>query len=109
MCPSTIRELKVIVDFRKVVLLLKFKLICFVMILPISLKSRSCKNDHILFNVGTSRLEARTIRLVNRIPSLIEESKFISENMPPNEMSFIVKFCFKHNQFHVFQNFYINS
>ena len=58
MCPSTIRELKVIVYFRKVFLLSKFKLICFVTILSISLKSRSCKNDHILFNVGTSSLEA---------------------------------------------------
>ena len=37
----------------------KFKLICFVTILSISLKSRSCKNDHILFNVGISILEAR--------------------------------------------------
>jgi hypothetical protein len=59
MCPSTIRELKVIVYFRKVFLLSKFKLICFVTILSISLKSRSCKNDHILFNVGISILEAR--------------------------------------------------
>ena len=65
MCPSTIRKLKAIVDFHKVFLLSKFKLICFVTILPISLKSRSCKNYHILFNVGTSNLETRNIRLVN--------------------------------------------
>ena len=85
MCPSTIRKLKAIVDFRKVFLLSKFKSICFATILPISLKSRSCKKDYILFNVpGTSILEARNIRLVNINPSIIEESKFISENMPPN-------------------------
>jgi hypothetical protein len=29
--------------------------------------SRSCKNDHIIFNVGTPSLEARNIRLVNII------------------------------------------
>jgi hypothetical protein len=33
----------------------KFNSICFVAILSISLKSRTCKNDHILFNVGTSK------------------------------------------------------
>ena len=32
-----------------------------------SLISRSCKNDHIIFNVGTMSLEARNIRLVNII------------------------------------------
>jgi hypothetical protein len=50
-----------------------------------SLISRSCKNDHIIFNVGTpSCLEARNIRLVNIITYIIEESKLISENMSPN-------------------------
>ena len=42
------------------------------------------KNDHIIFNVGTPRLEARNIRLVNIITYIIEESKLISENMSPN-------------------------
>jgi hypothetical protein len=37
--------------------------------------SRACRNDHVIFNVGTPRLEARNIRLVNRITSIIEESK----------------------------------
>jgi hypothetical protein len=46
--------------------------------------SRSCKNDHIIFNVGTPNLEARNIRLVNIITYIIEESKLISENMSPN-------------------------
>ena len=49
-----------------------------------SLISRSCKNDHIIFNVGTASLEARNIRLVNIITYIIEESKLISENMSPN-------------------------
>jgi hypothetical protein len=49
-----------------------------------SLISRSCKNDHIIFNVGTLSLEARNIRLVNIITYIIEESKLISENMSPN-------------------------
>ena len=66
MCPSTIRKLKAVVDFRKVFLLSKCKLICFVTILPISLKSWSCKHYHILFNMGTSSLETRNIKLVNR-------------------------------------------
>jgi hypothetical protein len=69
---------------------------------------RSCKNDHIIFNVGTPNLEARNIRLVNIITSIsiIEESKLISENMSPNrQMSFNVKLCVKHHQFHVFQTF----
>jgi hypothetical protein len=42
------------------------------------------ENDHIIFNVETSRLEARNIRLVNIITYIIEESKLISENMSPN-------------------------
>jgi hypothetical protein len=48
-------------------LLSKFKYFCFVTILNMSLVSRSCKNDHIIFNVGTPSLEARNIRLVNII------------------------------------------
>ena len=70
--------------FRKVFLLSKFKHFCFVTILDMSLISRSCKNDHIIFNVGTPSLEARNIRLVNIITYIIEESKLISENMSPN-------------------------
>jgi hypothetical protein len=82
MCPSMIRKLKVIVYFRlKVFLLSKFKYFCFVTILDMSLISRSCRNDHIIFNVGTPRLEARNVRLVNIITYIIEESKLISENM----------------------------
>jgi hypothetical protein len=85
MCPSMIRKLKVIiVYFRKVFLLSKFKYFCFVTILDMSLISRSCKNYHIVFNVGTPSLEARNIRLVNIITYIIEESKLISENMSPN-------------------------
>ena len=103
MCPSMIRKLKVIVYFRKVFLLSKFKYFCFVTILDMSLISRSCKNDHIIFNVGTPSLEARNIRLVNIITYIIEESKLISENC--RQMSFIVKFCVTRHQFHVFQTF----
>jgi hypothetical protein len=61
MCPSMIRKLKVIVYFRKVFLLSKFKYFCFVTNLDMSLISRSCKNDHIIFNVETPSLEARNI------------------------------------------------
>jgi hypothetical protein len=48
--------------------------------------SRSCKNDHIIFIVGTPSLEARNVRLDNiiLITSIIEEFKLISENMSPN-------------------------
>jgi hypothetical protein len=84
MCPSINRKLKVIVYFRKVFLLPKFKYFCFVTILNMSLISRSCKNDHIILNVGTPSLEARNIRLVNIITYIVEESKLISENMSPN-------------------------
>ena len=84
MSVKMIRKLKVIVYFRKVFLLSKFKYFCFVAILDMSLISRSCKNDHIIFNVGTPSLEARNIRLVNIITFIIEESKLISENMSPN-------------------------
>jgi hypothetical protein len=83
-CPSMIRKLNVIAYFRKVFLLSKFKYFCFVTILDMFLISRSCKNDHIIFNVGTPSLEARNIRLVNIITYIIEESKLISENMSPN-------------------------
>ena len=64
MCPSMIRKLKVtgIVYFRKVFLLTKFKYFCFVTILDMSLILRSCKNDHIIFNMGTPSLEARNIK-----------------------------------------------
>jgi hypothetical protein len=65
---------EVIVYFRKVFLLSKFKYFCFVAILEMSLISRWCKNDHIIFNVGTPSLEARNIRLVNIITYIIEES-----------------------------------
>jgi hypothetical protein len=84
MCPSMTRKFKVIVYFRKVFLLSKFKYVCFVTILDMSLISRLCKNDHIIFNVGTASLEARNIRLVNIIIYIIEESKLISENMSAN-------------------------
>jgi hypothetical protein len=67
MCSSMIRKLKVIVYIREVFLLSKFKYFCFLTILDMSLISRSCKNDHIIFNVGTPSLEARHIRLVNII------------------------------------------
>ena len=62
----------------------KIQIFLFVTILDMSLISRSCKNDHIIFNVGTMSLEARNIRLVNIITYIIEESKLISENMSPN-------------------------
>ena len=84
MCPSMIRKLKVIVYFLKVFLLSKLKYFCFVTILDMSLISRACKNDHIIFNVETPSLEARNIRLVNIITYIIEESKLIAENMSPN-------------------------
>ena len=50
--------------------------------------SRSCKNDYIILNVGTPSKEARNIRLVNIITSIIEESNLISENMSPNVIHF---------------------
>ena len=84
MCPSMIRKLKVNVYFRKVFLPSKFKYFCFLTILDMSLISRSYKNDHIIFNVGTPSLETRNIRLVNIITYVIEESKLISENMSAN-------------------------
>ena len=76
MCPSMIRKLKVIDYFRKVFLLSKFKYFCFVTILDMSLISRSCKNGHIIFNVGTPSF--------NIITYIIEASKLISQNMSPN-------------------------
>jgi hypothetical protein len=62
----------------------KIQIFVFCNDLDMSLISRSCKNDHIIFNVGTPSLEARNIRLVNIITYIIEESKLISENMSPN-------------------------
>ena len=50
----------------------------------ISLKSRACKNYHFIFSVGTSSLESRNIKLVNRITFIIEESKFIKKHVPSN-------------------------
>ena len=102
MCPSMIR--KVIVYFRKVFLLSKFKYFCFVTILDMALISRSYKNDHIIFNVGTPSLEARNIKLVNIITYIIEESKLISENMSPN-----VNFVSHATSFMYFRHFYIDS
>jgi hypothetical protein len=61
MCPSMIRKLKVMVYFLKVFLLSKFKYFCFITILDMSLISRSYKNDHIIFNVGTPSLEAQAL------------------------------------------------
>jgi hypothetical protein len=43
------------------------------------LKSGGCKSYHFVFNVGISSIEARNIRLVNIIASMIEESKLISK------------------------------
>jgi hypothetical protein len=57
-------------------------------ILDMSLISRSCKNDHIIFNVGTASLEARNIRLVNIITYIIEESKLISAHIKYNMIIF---------------------
>ena len=62
----------------------KIQIFLFVTILDMSLISRSCKNYHIILNVGFPSLEARNIRLVNIITYIIEESKLISENMSPN-------------------------
>ena len=100
MCPSMIRKLKVIVYFRKVFLLSKFKYFCFVTILDMSLISRSCKNDHIIFNVGTMSLEARNIRLVDRIIHLWMSNPnwFKKILWVWRQMSFIVKFCVKNKQ-----------
>jgi hypothetical protein len=68
---------------------LKIKLNMMNIILDLSLISRSCKNDHIIFNVGTPSLETRNIRLVNIITYIIEESELISENMSPNNFHMI--------------------
>jgi hypothetical protein len=45
-------------------------------------------NDHSVFNMGTSNLEAGNIRLVNRITSMLEQSTLISENMSPNVLHY---------------------
>jgi len=64
----------------------------FVCKLAISLKSSACKNDHFVFNVENPSLEARNIRLVNRITCICDQGiKIDFRNKPPN-MSFIVKF-----------------
>jgi hypothetical protein len=39
------------------------------------------------------------------IVSVIEESSFISETLPPNLIHYQIKFCVKIDQFHVFQTF----
>ena len=108
MCPSMIRKLKVIVYFRQVFLLSKFKYFCFVTILDMS---RSCKNDDIIFNVGTPSLEARNIWLVNIITYIIEESKLISENMSPNHRKChsLLNFVSHATSFMYFRHFYIDS
>ena len=46
-----------------------------------------------------------TPRLVMYIVSVIEESSFISETLPPNLIHYQIKFCVKIDQFHVFQTF----
>ena len=111
MCPSMIRKLKIksYCLFRKVFLLSKFKYFCFVTILDMFLISRSCKNDHIIFNVGTPSLEARNIRLVNIITCIIEESKLISENMSPNVIHSLLNFVSHATSFMYFRHFYIDS
>ena len=103
-----IRKLKVIVYFRKVFLLSKFKYFCFVTILGMSLISRSCKNDHIIFNVGTPSLEARNIWLVNIITYIIEESKLISEKYVAKCHS-LLNFVSHITSFVYFRHFYIDS
>jgi hypothetical protein len=74
-----------------------------------SLISQSCKNDHIIFNVGTPSLEARNIRLVNIITYIIEESKLISENMSPNKCISLLNFVSHATNFIYFRHFYIDS
>jgi hypothetical protein len=50
-----------------------------------SLISRSCKNDHIIFNVGTPSLEARNIRIVNIITRDIKDmSKIVTKQKDLN-------------------------
>ena len=72
------------------------------MILTISLRRVHAQNNHFVLNVETSGIEVRNIRLVYRITSIymIEKSKMISENVPPNVIF---------RQFLIFQTFYINS
>ena len=76
-CPSMIRKLKVLFISQSFSSF-KIQILFFLTILDMSLISRSCKNDHIIFNVGTPSLEAKNIRLVNIITYIIEESKLIS-------------------------------
>jgi hypothetical protein len=60
-------------------------------------------NDHIIFNVGTPSIEARNIRLVNIITSIIEESKLISE------CHSLLNFVSHASSFMYFRHFYIDS
>jgi hypothetical protein len=52
------------------------------------LNLRAYKNDHIIFNVGTSSLEARNIRFVNSNSSRFQESKLIPASWPQNIIRF---------------------
>ena len=88
----------------KLFLLPKIKSFRFVTIVAFSLKLWACKNDHFLFNIGISNLETRSIRLINRITSIIEESKLISENIPANVIH-CYQLCVKHQEFHIYQTF----
>ena len=113
MCPSMIRKLKLIVYFRKVFLLSKFKYVCFVTILDMSLISRSCKNDHIIFNVGTPSLEAINIRLVNIITYIIEESYILNHFQKIcrqiGKCHSLLNFVSHATSFMYFRHFYIDS
>ena len=72
--------------------------------------SRWCKNDHIIFNVGTPSLEARNIRLVNIITYIIEESKLISENTyDVAKCHSLLNFVSHATSFMYFRHFYIDS
>ena len=67
MCLSTIRELKVIVDLHKVFLLPKSNhFVVFLTILAISFEVANMQNDHLIFNVGISKLT-----LENMSPNVI--------------------------------------
>ena len=70
------------------------------------LNLRVCKNDHFLFIMGTSSLEARNIRFVNSNLSRVQESKIIPQ--VDHKMLFVGKFGVELHQFHGFQIFYID-
>jgi len=56
------------------------------------MKSCVCKKkDNCVFILRTSSLEAIIIKVVNRITSIIEESKFISEFVQLNVIHFVQK------------------